>query len=384
LNTPVAQGGGGGDISNWDLIHSEDAQGHTVITVYPKSSTTEVPIAQAITRLKGAGAADDDPAIKALRGRLDADPKATIRLQDLHTSQSQYQKISANQIADDHQTSLLAQRDTNHANAEEAAKKPNQDANRTQKDQEATNKQTDLQNKATQFQATVASNGEAVAQGALSLDTIKDPKTHDAVVDYLTTHHPYLDQKSLTLTAADRTKMELAQADEQNLDIIKAVITKRPDLVGAMAGRVTNGKWAIVTNDPDLERLKVAYDNYALAAVGIHGSRSFQNKEEAQATLSNKNKNGAAAVLAGVDAARQSAETFAHPHPRSIDGSDYIALPAGNGAVASSYVTSQALKKTGGNQQAAIAELARNGYVPTITNKAGVTMYYRNGKWVNQ
>jgi hypothetical protein len=174
----------------------------------------------------------------------------------------------------------------------------------------------------------IEQTGEGVANGTLTLDTITDRPTRSKVEAWLTQHHPNLDQNSVTLTPDERKKKQLAQADLLNLGVIKDVLTRKPQLVGALAGRVTNGEWAVGTNDPDLERLKLAYDNYALPAVGIHGSRSVVNKQEAIDVLSNHNKNGAQAVLAGVRDAQNSANVFANQgQPRGKNGSVYVVIP---------------------------------------------------------
>lgn len=174
----------------------------------------------------------------------------------------------------------------------------------------------------------IQQTAEGVANGELTLDTITDRPTRSKVEAYLTQHHSNLDQNSVTLTPDERKKKQLASADLLNLGVIKDVLTRRPELVGALAGRVTNGQWAVGTNDPDLTRLRLAYDNYALPAVGIHGSRSVLNKEQAVDVLSNHNKNGAQAVLAGVTDAENSANVFHNAgQPRGKNGSLYIVTP---------------------------------------------------------
>jgi hypothetical protein len=91
---------------------------------------------------------------------------------------------------------------------------------------------------------------------------------------------------------------------------------------------LTRGENLAGNNDKDIARLGVALDNYGQAAVGIHGSRSYQNKEQAAHELLNGYKNGPQAGLAAVDAARQSASVFANAgKPKSVNGSPYVVLP---------------------------------------------------------
>jgi hypothetical protein len=218
----------------------------------------------------------------------------------------------------------------------------------------------------------IKQTSDAVANGTLTLDTITDRPTRSKVERQLAIDHPNLDQNSVTLTPDERKKKQLANADLLNLGVIKDVLTRKPQLVGAIAGRVTNGVWAVGTNDPDLERLKLAYDNYALPAVGIHGSRSVVNKQEAIDVLSNHNKNGAQAVLAGVKDAQNSANVFANQGtPRGKNGSTYIVIPKPttqgqviDGPTVQKYITKY------GSPAAARAAAMNDGYtLPTAGSK---------------
>jgi hypothetical protein len=175
---------------------------------------------------------------------------------------------------------------------------------------------------------TVQQLGESIASGNGTLDTISDRKTRAAVEAYLTVHHPNLDRNSVTLTNDERKKKQLADSDLLNLGIIKDVITKRPDLIGALQGRISSGKWEVGSNDADLARLRVAADQYGLASIGIHSSRSYQNKEDAVHGITNNLKNGPQAILGAIDAAQQSARVFADAgKPKGMNGSAYIVTP---------------------------------------------------------
>ena len=67
-------------------------------------------------------------------------------------------------------------------------------------------------------------------------------------------------------------------------------------------------------------------------------------------------------LLANIKAINEYANEVQNQGPRSKDGSPYIDIAQGNGAVASPFVMKQALRKTGGNQQAAAQYLDSLGY----------------------
>ncbi len=189
---------------------------------------------------------------------------------------------------------------------------------------------------------------ESIASGNGTLDQISDKKTKTAVEAYLSQHHPNLDRSSVTLDADSRKKKQLADSVNLNLGIIQDALNRRPDLVGPVDSMLTRGENFTGNNDKDLARLGVALDNYGQAAVGIHGSRSYQNKEQAAHQLLNGYKNGQQAGLAAVDAARQSAGVFANAgKPRGVDGSDYIVLPQGNGQQIDAGTAAKFVKKYG-------------------------------------
>jgi hypothetical protein len=210
---------------------------------------------------------------------------------------------------------------------------------------------------------TVQQLGESIVSGNGTLDQISDKKTKTAVEAYLSQHHPNLDRSSVTLDADSRKKKQLADSVNLNLGIVQDVLNRRPDLVGPVDSMLTRGENFVGNNDKDLARLGVALDNYGQAAVGIHGSRSYQNKEQAAHQLLNGYRNGAQAGLAAVDAARQSASVFANAgKPRSVNGSAYVVLPKPQPGQTIDAPTVQKYLQKYGSPQAARAAAQKDGW----------------------
>lgn len=172
----------------------------------------------------------------------------------------------------------------------------------------------------------VATLGEAVARGTLTEDQISKfgKGTQTAIEAYLAQHHPNLDQKSVFLDGGMRKQVNLASNALENLGSIESILKRRPELLGVINGRVSEGKELTGTNDPDLATINTALDNYGLASTGAHGIRAVQARADAKKALLNGFKNGPQGVEASIGAARMSLTNLASAgKPRSIDGTPY-------------------------------------------------------------
>jgi hypothetical protein len=182
--------------------------------------------------------------------------------------------------------------------------------------------------------AHIATLGEAIARGALTEDQIPGfSKLKPQIEAYLSDHHPNLDQSSVLLTGSERKQADLARNALHNLEDIGQRIARRPDLVGVIQGRVSQGKNLAGTNDPDLAAIDTALDNYALAATGAHGVRAVEARKDAKQAILNGFKNGPQGVQSAVQTARGSLSNLASVgKPRGIDGSPYVykTQPQGN------------------------------------------------------
>jgi hypothetical protein len=180
----------------------------------------------------------------------------------------------------------------------------------------------------------IATLGEMVAKGGLTQDQLSKMKggALTAVQSYLAEHHPNLDQTSVFLTAAERKQRDLAENSLQNVGDIGAILQRRPDLLGVIQGRLTQGKTLAGTNDKDLGAINEILDNFGLATTGTHGTKAQAAREDARTALLNGFKNGPDATQAAIAAAQRSLQNLASAgKPKGINGEPYVynSQPAG-------------------------------------------------------
>ena len=108
----------------------------------------------------------------------------------------------------------------------------------------------------------------------------------------------------------EQKRADLAQNIYENLDALDDIATRRPELFGPVAGRLTDLKVATGTSDPDIAKLEVLKHNLGMVQQGVHGMRSAQGVEASAAALVNGYHNSPAALKAATQAARESARTF--------------------------------------------------------------------------
>lgn len=212
--------------------------------------------------------------------------------------------------------------------------------------------------------------GELAARGGLTEDQLSKMKggALTAVQNYLALHHPNLDQTSIFLTANQRKQTDLARNSLQNVDEIAKRIAARPDLIGALNGRITQGKVGVGTDDPDIGYIEEALDNFGLATTGTHGTRAQAAREDARKALLNGFKNGPQATQQAIAAARESLSNLASAgKPRGINGQPYVykeQQPATAPQPASHSFSPSAWKAANptGDVNAAIAAAKAQGY----------------------
>ena len=172
----------------------------------------------------------------------------------------------------------------------------------------------------------VAVLGEAIARGSLTEDQIPGfSKAKPAIMAYLAQHHPNLDQKSVLLNAGERKQVDLANNSLENVNQIQQILNRRPDLIGVINGRITQGKIGTGTNDRDLGYIEEALDNFGLATTGTHGTKAQAAREDARTALLNGFKNGPQAVAGAIDAAKNSLGNLASAgKPRGTNGQPYV------------------------------------------------------------
>ena len=96
--------------------------------------------------------------------------------------------------------------------------------------------------------------------------------------------------------ADEKKKAELAENIAFNANEVASIVMRRPDILGAVAGRFTNAQQMIGDDDPDISALGVHVHNMAMANSGVHGFRSQEGVESYERQLLNNFKNGPAAM----------------------------------------------------------------------------------------
>lgn len=172
----------------------------------------------------------------------------------------------------------------------------------------------------------VAAIGESIAKGNQTEDQIPGfGKIKGQVQAYLAEHHPNLDQTSVVLNAGERKQRDLAGNSLHNLNDIAARLQRRPDLLGKLNGRVTQGKVGTGTDDKDIAAIEETLDNFGLATTGTHGTRAQTAREDARKALLNGFKNGEAATQEAIASGRSSLTNLAQVgKPRGTDGNPYV------------------------------------------------------------
>jgi hypothetical protein len=113
-------------------------------------------------------------------------------------------------------------------------------------------------------------------------------------------------------TAKQRDKIDLAGNAQENINAIKGVIAKRPDLFGPASGRGTDLEVWLGSQDPDAQTVRAAMEGGGLALAGIHGTRGEYAVKGIHDVLGNFRTNPQA-LNAGLDQLLKSSESFSKP-----------------------------------------------------------------------
>jgi hypothetical protein len=111
--------------------------------------------------------------------------------------------------------------------------------------------------------------------------------------------------------SADETRRaDLARNMSENLDQLEEIAKRRPELFGAVRGRMTQLKSYIGTGDPDVARLNAIHEYLGMASVGAHAMRNAQHVGAAADAVMAGYKNSPEAILSAIKTARESIATF--------------------------------------------------------------------------
>jgi hypothetical protein len=111
-------------------------------------------------------------------------------------------------------------------------------------------------------------------------------------------------------TAMQKNKADLAENMVFNANNVAALLQRRPDIVGAVAGRFTTLDQMKGTNDPDIVQLATDIENIAKANAGLHGQKAQEAVKQYEDTVLNHFKNGPAGIYGGLRSSVDSVQTF--------------------------------------------------------------------------
>lgn len=112
------------------------------------------------------------------------------------------------------------------------------------------------------------------------------------------------------ISSDEQKRADLAQNLNENIDSLEDIAKRRPELFGPLAGRYTELRNKIGTSDPDITKLEAIRHNLGMVSQGAHGMRSAEGVERSANSLLNGFHNSAEATAQGLEAARQSVQTF--------------------------------------------------------------------------
>jgi hypothetical protein len=150
---------------------------------------------------------------------------------------------------------------------------------------------------------------KAEATGVLEKNRAEAEKARAEAKKANQSANPDEDWKS-KVTQGQKNKADLADNIAENAATVKAILARRPDLVGVINGRVSQGKELAGTNDPDLTAMDIAIGNLAKANASVHGLRSHEGIKDTEKQILNGFKNGPQGIASALDTTTNSAQTF--------------------------------------------------------------------------
>lgn len=139
-------------------------------------------------------------------------------------------------------------------------------------------------------------------------------------------------QQNLRPTAVERNKADLAVSAHDQLQDIKSIVQKRPDIFGPAAGRKTDFEVWVGSQDPDAQKFRAARTIAGDHLAGVFGGRS----ETALANLDSaigRFKDNPAAVISGIDQLDKANQTFIKAGTVKTTGSNAAGAATGDTVV---------------------------------------------------
>ncbi len=117
-------------------------------------------------------------------------------------------------------------------------------------------------------------------------------------------------------TADEDRRADLSAAMSNYADMLIDIAQRRPDLFGPLAGRVTEARQFVGSNDPDVADLKFLKEQLGITQMGAHSLRSAQAIAPIADALANSFKNDAATTIATAEMAKKGVASFMGPQTR--------------------------------------------------------------------
>jgi hypothetical protein len=111
-------------------------------------------------------------------------------------------------------------------------------------------------------------------------------------------------------TADESRRADLAEAASGYADMLIDIATRRPELFGPAAGRITQLRQAVGTTDDDVAELKMLREQLGITQMGAHSLRSSQAIGPIADSLMNSLHNDAGATIATAQKAKKGLEQF--------------------------------------------------------------------------
>ena len=150
-------------------------------------------------------------------------------------------------------------------------------------------------------------------------------------------------QQNVRPTGQERNKADLATSAHEQLQDIKGIVSKRPDIFGPVAGRTTDFKVWLGSQDPDAQRFRAARTIAGDHLAGVFGGRSEAALSALDSAIGHF-KDNPAAMQAGLDQLDKANKTFQKAGSVKTQGSN-----AGAAATADPHVKAYADKYFGGD-----------------------------------
>ncbi len=116
-------------------------------------------------------------------------------------------------------------------------------------------------------------------------------------------------QQNVRPTGQERNKADLANSAHDQLQDIKSIVQKRPDIFGPLAGRKTDFTVWLGSQDPDAQRFRAARTIAGDHLAGVFGGRSEAALQALDQAIGHY-KDNPAAISAGIDQLDKANKTF--------------------------------------------------------------------------